>query len=90
MLINSGAALNRNSVYLLIGYLLFQYCMQIGLLMSGYSISWPVLFLEGILMAGGAQSETTVNGVWVFINGWGKLAQHTPPLFFCSILMLQN
>lgn len=45
MLVISGAALNRNSVYLLIGDLLFQYCMQIGLLMLGYALSWPVLFL---------------------------------------------
>lgn len=78
MLTNSGAALNRNSVYLLIGYLLFQYCMQIGLLMLGYTTTWPMLFLGCILMAGGAQSETTVNSVWVFINCWGKLAQHIP------------
>lgn len=74
MLINSGAALN--SVYLLIGYLLFQYCMQIGLLTPGCTVSWPMLFLGCILVAGGAQSETTVNSVWAFINGWGKLAQH--------------
>lgn len=38
MLIISGAALTRNSVYLLIGDLLFEYCMQIGLLM------WDMLF----------------------------------------------
>jgi len=78
MLTNSGAAPNRNSGYLLIGYLLFQYCMQIGLLMSGYTVGRPVLFLRCILMAGGAQSETTANSGRALVNGWGKLAQHIP------------
>lgn len=90
MLLNSGAALNRNSVYLLIGYLLFQYCMQIRLLMLGYTAGWPMLFLGGFVVARGAQSETTVNNVWVYINGRGKLAQPSRPLFLGSILMLQN
>lgn len=64
MLINGGAALNRNSVYILIGYLLFQYCMQIGLLMLGHTISWPMLFLGCILTVRGAQPDVTVFGCY--------------------------
>lgn len=58
--------------------------------MLGYTAGWPMLFLGGFVVARGAQSETTVNNVWVYINGRGKLAQPSRPLFLGSILMLQN
>lgn len=85
MLIISGAALTRNSVYLLIGDLLFQYCMQIGLLM------WDMLLLAcavpGRHLDGRRRhSLRPLCSVWVFINHWEKLAQYIPPPFLCSII----
>lgn len=53
MLIISGAALTRNSV------LSFNWRFALSILHAdrasdvGYALSWPVLFLGGILMAGG-------------------------------------
>lgn len=66
MLIISGAALTRNSVYLLIGDLLFQYCMQIGLLMwdmllAGLCCSWEALWWQEE-----AQPEATVQCLGVY------------------------
>lgn len=72
--------------YLLIGDLLFQYCMQIGLLMLGYALSWPVLFLGCVLMAGGGTvgDHCAVFGC-LSTTGINLLSTY-PPLFFCSII----